>query len=70
MPFTSIWHELHHRIDELSDGVLMVTPLPYRRSQIANTQEQRVIISFEDGYRPLQREQFESLGMVSGSPDQ
>lgn len=41
----------------------MVTPLSHRRFRIANTHEQRVIISFEDedGYQPLQREQFETL---------
>lgn len=41
----------------------MVTPLSHRRFRIATTQEQRVIISFddEDGHRPLQRDQFESL---------
>jgi hypothetical protein len=54
---------LLHLIDELADSALMVTPLSHRRFRIANTQEQRVIISFEDedGHRPLQREQFESL---------
>jgi hypothetical protein len=63
MPFTSTWHELLHQIDELNEGASMVTPLSHRRFRIANTQEQRVIISFEDedGHRPLQREQFESL---------
>jgi polyhydroxyalkanoate synthesis regulator phasin len=63
MPFTSTWHELLHQIDELNEGASMVTPLSHRRFRIANSQEQRIIISFddEDGHRPLQREQFESL---------
>jgi hypothetical protein len=63
MPFTSTWHELVHQIDELTEGASMVTPLSHRRFRIANTQEQRIIISFEDedGHRPLQRGQFESL---------
>jgi hypothetical protein len=63
MPFTSTWHELLHQIDELVEGASMLTPLSHRRFRIANTQEQRVIISFEDedGHHPLQREQFESL---------
>lgn len=63
MPFTSTWHELLHQIDELSEGASLVTPLSHRRFRIANTQEQRVIIAFEDedGHRPLQRNQFETL---------
>jgi hypothetical protein len=63
MPFTSTWHELLHQIDELAEGASMVTPLSHRRFRIANTQEQRVIISYddEDGHRPLQRDQFETL---------
>jgi hypothetical protein len=63
MPFTSMWHDLLHQIDELADGASMVTPLSHRRFRIANTQEQRVIISYddEDGHRPLQRDQFETL---------
>jgi polyhydroxyalkanoate synthesis regulator phasin len=63
MPFTSTWHELLHQIDELADGASMVTPLSHRQFRIANTQEQRVIISYddEDGHRPLQRDQFETL---------
>jgi polyhydroxyalkanoate synthesis regulator phasin len=63
MPFTSTWHELLNQIDSLSEGATIVTPLSHRRFRIANTQEQRVIISFddEDGHRPLQREQFETL---------
>jgi polyhydroxyalkanoate synthesis regulator phasin len=63
MPFNATWHELLHQIDELSEGASMVTPLSHRQFRIANTQEQRVIISFddEDGHRPLQRDQFESL---------
>jgi hypothetical protein len=63
MPFTSTWHELLNQIDELSEGASMVTPLSHRRFRISNTQEQRVIIAFddEDGHRPLQRDQFETL---------
>jgi hypothetical protein len=63
MPFNSTWHELVNHLDELSEGASMVTPLSHRQFRIANTQEQRVIISFddEDGYHPLQREQFETL---------
>ncbi len=63
MPFTATWHELLTRIDELSEGASLVTPLSHRRFRIAETQEQRVIISFEDedGYQPLQHDQFESL---------
>jgi hypothetical protein len=63
MPFNSTWHELLHQIDELNEGASMVTPLSHRRFRIANTQEQRVIISYddEDGHRPFQRDQFESL---------
>lgn len=63
MPFTSTWHELLTQIDELSEGASMVTPLSQQRFRIANTQEQRVIISVEDedGYQPLQRDQFETL---------
>lgn len=63
MPFNSTWHEFLNQIDELSERASLVTPLSHRRFQIANTQEQRIIISFadEDGYQPLQPEQFESL---------
>jgi hypothetical protein len=63
MPFNSTWHELVNHLDELSEGASMVTPLSHRRFRVANTQEQRVIISFddEDGYQPLQRDQFETL---------
>jgi hypothetical protein len=63
MPFNSTWHELVNHLDELSEGASMVTPLSHRQFHIKNTQEQRVIISFddEDGYHPLQRKQFESL---------
>jgi hypothetical protein len=63
MPFNSTWHELVNHIDELSEGASMVTPLSHRRFRIANTQEQRIIISFDDeeGYQPLQRKQFETL---------
>jgi hypothetical protein len=63
MPFTSTWHELLNQTDSLSEGASMVTPLSHRRFRIAKTHEQRIIISFddEDGHRPLQREQFESL---------
>lgn len=63
MPFTSTWHDLLHQIDELSEGASMVTPLSHQRFRIANTQEQRIIISVEDedGYQPLQRDQFETL---------
>jgi hypothetical protein len=63
MPFNATWHELLHQIDELAEGASMVTPLSHRQFRIANTQEQRIIISFddEDGHRPLQRDQFESL---------
>jgi polyhydroxyalkanoate synthesis regulator phasin len=63
MPFNATWHELLHQIDELSEGASMVTPLSHRQFRIANIQEQRIIISYddEDGHRPLQRDQFESL---------
>jgi hypothetical protein len=63
MPFNATWHELVNHLDELSEGASMVTPLSHRQFHIKNTQEQRIIISFddEDGYQPLQREQFESL---------
>lgn len=63
MPFTSTWHEVLTQIDELADSASMITPLSHRRFQIADTQEQRIIVSFEDedGYQPLQRDQFETL---------
>jgi hypothetical protein len=63
MPFNATWHELVHHLDELSEGASLVTPLTHRRFHIKNTQEQRIIISFDDeeGYQPLQREQFETL---------
>lgn len=63
MSFTVMWHELLSRIDELAEGVSLLTPLSDRRFRLANTQEQRVIISFDDenGHQPLQRAQFESL---------
>lgn len=63
MPFTTIWHELLTQLDELAEGAALVTPLSHRQFQIATTQEQRIIISFddEDGHHPLQREQFETL---------
>jgi polyhydroxyalkanoate synthesis regulator phasin len=63
MPFNATWHELVNHLDELSEGASLVTPLSHRQFQISNIQEQRVIISFddEDGYQPLQREQFETL---------
>jgi hypothetical protein len=63
MPFNATWHELVNHLDELSEGASMVTPLSHRQFHIKNTQEQRIIISFDDeeGYQPLQREQFETL---------
>jgi polyhydroxyalkanoate synthesis regulator phasin len=71
MPFNSTWHELLHQIDELSESASMVTPLSHRQFRIANTQEQRIIISFddEDGHQPLQRDQFETLyGRIQDEP--
>lgn len=63
MPFSVSWHTLLETLDELPDGATLITPLSHRRFQIAETQEHRIIIRFEDAgeTRPLQREQFETL---------
>ncbi len=63
MPFISTWYELITQIEKLSEGTTMITPLSQRRFRIANTHEQRVIISLEDDdrFHPLQREQFAPL---------
>lgn len=63
MPFSVSWHTLLDELDELSDGVELITPLSHDRFRIADVQEHRVVIAFSDTgeRRPLQRDQFETL---------
>jgi hypothetical protein len=50
-------------LDDLSEGAELITPLSHDRFHIADVQEQRVVITFDDSgeRQPLQREQFETL---------
>ncbi len=63
MPFSVSWHTLLDELDDLSEGTELITPLSHDRFRIADVQEQRVVISFDDSgeRQPLQREQFETL---------
>ena len=62
MPFSVSWHTLLDELDDLSEGTELITPLSHDRFRIADVQEQRVVISFDDSgeRQPLQREQFET----------
>jgi hypothetical protein len=63
MPFSVSWHTLLEEADELPADATLITPLSHERFRITDTQEHRVLIKFveEDGTRPLQRDQFETL---------
>ena len=63
MPFSVSWHMLLDELDDLSEGAELITPLSHDRFHIADVQEQRVVITFDDSgeRQPLQREQFETL---------
>ena len=63
MPFSVSWHMLLDELDDLSEGAELITPLSHDRFRIADVQEQRVVITFDDSgeRQPLQREQFETL---------
>jgi hypothetical protein len=63
MPFSASWHTLLDELDDLSEGAELITPLSHDRFRIADVQEQRVVITFDDSGepQPLQREQFETL---------
>ncbi|WP_318570933.1 hypothetical protein [Salinigranum marinum] len=63
MPFTSSWHSLLDRVEDLPSDATLVTPLSRRPFRITDVQEQRVLIEYRDdsGMIPLQREQFETL---------
>jgi hypothetical protein len=63
MTFSVSWHTLLDELDDLPEGATLITPLSHNRFRIADVQEQRVIIDFEDKdeKRPLQLEQFEAL---------
>jgi hypothetical protein len=63
MPFSVSWHTLLDELDDLSEGAELITPLSHDRFRIADVQEQRVVITFDDSgeRQPLQRGQFETL---------
>jgi hypothetical protein len=63
MPFTSSWHTLLDRVEDLPSDATLVTPLSRRPFRITDVQEHRVLIEYRDdsGTIPLQREQFETL---------
>ena len=63
MSFTASWHTLLEELDDLPESATLITPLSHRRFHIADVQDARVIIQFEDRdeTRPLQRDQFETL---------
>lgn len=63
MPFSVSWHTLLDKLDELSDGAELITPLSHDRFRVAAVQEHRVVITFSEtgDRRPLQRDQFETL---------
>ena len=63
MSFRVSWHNLLERLDELSEGATLRTPLSNDRFRITSVQEHRVIIEFVDTgkSRPLQKDQFETL---------
>jgi hypothetical protein len=63
MPFTSSWHTLLDRVEDLPSNATLVTPLSRRPFRITDIQEHRVLIEYRDDSDtvPLQREQFETL---------
>ncbi|WP_049908770.1 MULTISPECIES: hypothetical protein [Halorubrum] len=72
MSFRVSWHNLLERLDDLSEGATLRTPLSNNLFQITGVQEHRVIIRFTDSgeSRPLQKDQFETLyRRVSDSTD-
>ena len=48
MPFSVSWHMLLDELDDLSEGAELITPLSHDRFHIADVQEQRVVITFDD----------------------
>ena len=63
MPFSVSWHTLLDELEDLSDDAELITPLSHDRFRIADVQEHRIVIGFDETgkRRPLQREQFETL---------
>jgi hypothetical protein len=63
MPFTSSWHNLLDRLEDLPPDATLVTPLSRKPFRITDVQEHRVLIEYRDdsGTVPLQRDQFEAL---------
>lgn len=63
MPFSVSWHTLLDELDDLSEEAELITPLSHDRFRIADMQEHRVVITFDESSerQPLQREQFETL---------
>ena len=72
MSFTASWHTLLDELDDLPESATLITPLSHQRFRIADVQDARVIIQFEDRdeTRPLQRDQFETLyRRIEDAPD-
>ena len=72
MSFTASWHTLLEELDDLPESATLITPLSHRRFRIADVQDARVTIQFEDRDEtwPLQRDQFETLyRRIKDAPD-
>jgi hypothetical protein len=72
MSFTASWQTLLDELDDLPESATLITPLSHQRFRIADVQDARVIIQFEDRdeTRPLQRDQFETLyRRIEDAPD-
>jgi len=72
MSFTASWHTLLDELDDLPESAMLITPLSHQRFRIADVQDARVIIQFEDRdeTRPLQGDQFETLyRRIEDAPD-
>lgn len=63
MPFSVSWHTLLDELEDLPDGAELITPLSHDRFRVADVQEHRIVITFDESgeRRPLQRDQFETL---------
>ncbi len=63
MTFSVSWHTLLEELDGLPKSATLVTPLSHKPFRVADVQEHRVVIEFDETSekRPLQREQFETL---------
>lgn len=63
MTFSASWHNLLENAEELPSDATLLTPLSRKPFRITNIQEHRILVEYrdDDGVKPLQREQFETL---------